>query len=180
MSRDSHGISIATRLASVVVECRGARVVIAVWLVASGVGFLLQVRLDDVTAAGQSSFLPAHSQSTRAFEGIKRAFPRGDSVPTLVVFEHPGGLTRSDRVEIGRIGNRPERLRLGQASPAFDPFVKSGRESGLGRVGLLSLPATPPSWRSGSMQRSATPSLTASQSSVSSSGTSPCRVCRRT
>ena len=39
---------------------------VAVWLLLGVAGLLAHAHIDDVTAAGQSSFLPGDSESTRA------------------------------------------------------------------------------------------------------------------
>src|ERR1700748_833905 len=96
---------------------RGRWVTIAVWVVLGGVGAVLHGRLGDVTAPGQTSFLPAHSQSTRVVSELKSNFRGGESVPLFVVFDRPSGLTAADRVAIGRIGTRLQRLGLDGAAP---------------------------------------------------------------
>jgi MMPL family protein len=50
--------------------------VVAAWLLLGAAGLLARTHLDDVTAAGQTSFLPADSESTRAVE----ALPLGELV----------------------------------------------------------------------------------------------------
>ena len=115
---------------------RGRFVVIGAWAVLAAVGFVLHGRLGEVTAAGQRSFLPRDAESTRALEAQQRRFGGGDDVPALLVFERDGPLTPSDRVVIGRLKARIDRLRLGAVSPSFGPFGTRGTENVLG-VGLV-------------------------------------------
>ncbi|HMI82013.1 MAG TPA: MMPL family transporter [Solirubrobacterales bacterium] len=104
---------------------RGRWVAVAVWLLLGAVGLLAHDHIDDVTAAGQSSFLPKDSESTRAVEALQDASSGGEEVPAVIVFERPGGLRRADVAAIGRIGDGLDRLALTGATPILDPF--SGR-----------------------------------------------------
>ena len=125
------------RLVNAVTGPRGRWVTIAVWVVLAGAGVVLHGRLGDVTAAGQSSFLPAHSQSTQVASLLKSKFHGGENVPLFVLFDRPSGLTASDRVAIGRIGTRLQRLGLDGATPVFDPVTTAGKDllpRGLGLV----------------------------------------------
>ena len=121
-----------------VISGRGRYVVIAVWLLAAGVGAAGHARLGAVTAAGQSSFLPKKSQSTSTVKALGKSFSGGDDVPALVVFERRGGLTAADRRAIGEIGDQINRLKLRGSTRALDPFLKSSRPSFLGQAGLES------------------------------------------
>jgi putative drug exporter of the RND superfamily len=104
---------------------RGRWAVVAVWLLIAAAGLLARAHLDDVTAAGQSSFLPADSESTRAVDALQHASSGGEDVPVVIVFERRGGLGRADIDAIGRLGDGLGRLGLTGATPIVDPF--SGR-----------------------------------------------------
>jgi RND superfamily putative drug exporter len=104
---------------------RGRWAVVAVWLLISAAGLLAHAHIDDVTAAGQSTFLPANSESTRAVDALQHASGGGEDVPVVVVFERRGGLSKADVNAIGRIGKGLDRLGLAGATPIVDPF--SGR-----------------------------------------------------
>ncbi|MDQ3725254.1 MAG: MMPL family transporter, partial [Actinomycetota bacterium] len=104
---------------------RGRWVAVAAWLLLGALGLLAHAHIDDVTAAGESTFLPADSESTRAVEALQRASSGGEDVPVVIVFERPGGLSKADLNAIGRIGDGLDRLRLTGATPTIDPF--SGR-----------------------------------------------------
>ena len=124
-------------LSAAVTGRRGRLVTIVVWVVLGAGGFVLHGRLDQVTAAGQTSFLPAHSQSTRVVQLIKTGFHGGENIPLFVVFERRSGLTHADRVLIGQIGHRLGHLGLDGATPVFDSLTTTGRETVPG-VGLVS------------------------------------------
>jgi putative drug exporter of the RND superfamily len=117
---------------------RGRWVTIAVWFVLAAVGAVLHGRLSSVAAAGQTSFLPAHSQSTRAASQLKSNFRGGESVPLFVLFDRPTGLTARDRAAIGRIGIELQHLGLDGASPVFDPLTTAGSDLLPDGVGLVS------------------------------------------
>jgi RND superfamily putative drug exporter len=110
------------RLAAAVTGPRGRWVTIAVWVVLGIAGFLGRTKIDEVTAAGQASFLPANAESTRALEALEQGQQSGEEVPTLIVFERNGGLNRADLEAIGRIGDGLNDLRIVGATPIVDPF----------------------------------------------------------
>jgi RND superfamily putative drug exporter len=101
---------------------RGRWVAVAVWLLLGAAGLVAHAHIDDVTAAGQSSFLPADSESTRALAALQEASAGREDVPVLIVFERAGGLQREDLAAIGRIGEGLGRLGLAGATPIVDPF----------------------------------------------------------
>ena len=101
---------------------RGRWLAVAVWLLIGAGGLLAHAHIDDVTAAGQSSFLPADSESTRALEAIEDASSGSEEVPVVIVFERPGGLEKGDLKAIGRIGDGLGELGLTGATPIVDPF----------------------------------------------------------
>jgi RND superfamily putative drug exporter len=104
---------------------RGRWVALAAWLLLGAAGLLAHAHIDDVTAAGQSSFLPADSESTRALDALQNASGGGEDVPVVIVFERRGGLTDKDLNEIGRLGDGIDQLDLTGATPIVDPL--SGR-----------------------------------------------------
>jgi putative drug exporter of the RND superfamily len=101
---------------------RGRWVTFAVWLLLGAAGLLAHAHIDDVTAAGQSSFLPADSESTRAVEALQGASGGAEEVPVVIVFERRGGLSKRDLGAIGRVGDGLGRLGLTGATPIVDPF----------------------------------------------------------
>ncbi len=114
-------------LADAVTGPRGRLVTIAVWLLIGVAGLVAHSHIGDVTAAGQSSFLPAKAESTRAIEALSRSSGGGEEVPAAIVFERSGGLTKADLNAIGRIGKGLDELKLTGASPIVDPFSAGAR-----------------------------------------------------
>ncbi|MGN6200817.1 MAG: MMPL family transporter, partial [Solirubrobacterales bacterium] len=106
---------------------RGRWVTVAVWLLLGAAGLVAHAHIDDVTAAGQSSFLPADSESTRAVKALQNVSGGGEEVPVVIVFERPGGLTKRDLRAIGRLGDGLDRLALAGATPVLDPFSGAPR-----------------------------------------------------
>ena len=115
---------------------RGRWVAVAVWLLLGAAGLLAHAHLDDVTAAGQSSFLPADSESTRAVEALQGVSGGSEEVPVVVVFERRGGLTKQDLKAIGQTGDGLSRLGLTGATPIVDPFSGEHRNE-LAKVARL-------------------------------------------
>lgn len=130
------------RFAAAVTGPRGRWVTVAVWLALALAGYLGRSQIGDVTAAGQSSFLPANSESSRAIEALQGGGSQGsgsgagEEVPAVIVFERPGGLTGADLSAIGRIGRGLNRLRIVGATPIVDPFSAEARDA-LGDVARI-------------------------------------------
>ena len=101
---------------------RGRWLAVAVWLLIGAAGLIAHAHIDDVTAAGQSSFLPADSESTRALDALQHASSGREDVPVVIVFERRGGLEPGDLKAIGRIGDGLGKLGLTGATPIVDPF----------------------------------------------------------
>jgi putative drug exporter of the RND superfamily len=121
------------RLVSALTGPRGRWLTVAVWLVLGTAGFLGRTHINDVTAAGQSSYLPAHAESTQVVDLMQRDFKGGNDVPVLIVFERNGGLSAADLNTIGKLGEGLERLGLSGATPVFAPFSKQTKRP-LGEV----------------------------------------------
>ena len=101
---------------------RGRWLTVAVWLLLGAGGLLAHAHIGDVTAAGQSSFLPENSESTRALDALQHASSGREDVPVVIVFERQGGLGRKDIDAIGKIGDGLGELGLTGATPIVDPF----------------------------------------------------------
>ncbi len=124
-------------MAGAVTGRRGRWVTIAIWLVIGCAGFLARSQIGAVTAAGQASFLPADSESTRAIDALEGGSAGGaEEVPAVIVFERPGGLTRADLDAIGRYGAGLRRLHIIGATPIIDPFSGEARHT-LGSVARI-------------------------------------------
>jgi RND superfamily putative drug exporter len=106
----------------VVTGSRGRWLAVAVWLLIGAAGLVAHAHIDDVTAAGQSSFLPADSESTQALDALQHASSGREEVPVVIVFERRGGLEPGDLKAIGRVGDGLGKLGLTGATPIVDPF----------------------------------------------------------
>jgi RND superfamily putative drug exporter len=124
------------RLTAAVTGPRGRLVTIAVWLLLGLAGLLGRSHIDDVTAAGQSSFLPKNAESTRALDVLQHSQKSGEEVPVVLVFERDGGLTPDDLKAIGRIGDGLDALAITGATPIVDPF-SADSEAPLGDVARI-------------------------------------------
>jgi RND superfamily putative drug exporter len=118
-------------------------VTIAVWVALGIAGWIGHSKIGGATAAGQASFLPANSESTRAIEALDTGGGNnsgdssvGEEVPAVIVFDRPGGLTKADRSAIGRIGDGLNRLSLTGATPVIDPF-SADSDASLGDVATI-------------------------------------------
>ncbi len=128
------------RLAAAVTGPRGRWVTIAVWVGLGAAGWIGHSKIGGVTAAGQASFLPADSESTRAIEALQTGGGNGggagEEVPAVIVFERDGGLTPADRKAIGRVGDGLNGLRITGATPIIDPFSADSTAS-FGKVATI-------------------------------------------
>jgi len=132
------------RIADAVTGPRGRWVTIAAWLAIALAGAFAHSRIGDVTAAGQSSFLPSNAESTRAIEALSgrggghSGGGIGEEVPVVVVFAREGGhrLSQADLAAIGRVGDGLDELGVTGATPVVDPFSADATES-LGEVATI-------------------------------------------
>jgi RND superfamily putative drug exporter len=127
---------VTRRFAAAVTGRRGRWLVIAAWLAIGVAGFVGRSQINDVTAAGQSSFLPKNAESTRALDVLQHSQKTGEEVPVVIVFNRPGGLTPPDLTAIGRIGDGLSRLQITGATPIIDPFSADSTAS-LGDVARI-------------------------------------------
>lgn len=110
------------RLAAALSGPRGRWLAIGVWIPLGIAGLFAHAHLGDVTAAGQSSYLPSNSESTRVVDALQRNYKGGNDIPVLIVFDRTGGLTQADLNAIGRLGDGLEKLGLTGATPVFAPY----------------------------------------------------------
>jgi RND superfamily putative drug exporter len=123
-------------LAAAVTGRRGSRLTLAAWGLFAAAGLFAHAHLGEVTAAGQASYLPSNSESTRVVEALQRNYRGGNDVPVLIVFDREGGLTQADLDAIGRLGDGLERLGLTGATPVFAPY-SGDTDNPLGRVAKI-------------------------------------------
>ncbi len=125
-------------LAAAVTGPRGRWVTIAVWLALGIGGWVCRSHIGEVTAAGQSSFLPKGAESIRALEVLDGSSGKSGSggreeVPAVIVFDRAGGLTGDDLSAIGAIGRGLNKLAITGATPIIDPFA-AGTGRPLGKI----------------------------------------------
>ncbi|KAA0273185.1 MAG: hypothetical protein EDQ89_05665 [Acidobacteria bacterium] len=106
---------------------RGRLAVVALFVPLLVAGWIARSHLDEVTSAGQSSFLPASAESTRVVDELTSQSSVGESIPVLIVFARDGGLTGSDKKAIAKIGGGLGGLGITGASQVLDPFSPSLR-----------------------------------------------------
>ena len=116
------------RFAASVTGPRGRWVIVAVWIMLGIAGFVARTQIDEVTATGQGSYLPAHAESTQVVKLMQRDFRGGSDVPVLIVFERNGGLSAADLNTIGKLGEGLERLGLAGATPVFASFSRRTKQ----------------------------------------------------
>lgn len=114
---------------------RLAWLVIAGWLVVAGGLSPLQKELPGVQNNDNAAFLPSGAESTEVGRVLRDRFPGGQSVPALLVYRRPGGLTGSDWTAIA-----DDASRAGQVAGAGTPLVPapSGDAKAGGADGLVS------------------------------------------
>ncbi len=106
---------------------RGRWVTIAVWVPLAIGGFVARSHIDEVTSAGQSSYLPKSAQSTKAVDALQSNFKGGGDIPVLVVFERDTKLSQADLDAIGDLGRGLDRLKITGATRALDFFSAKAR-----------------------------------------------------
>ena len=74
-------------------------VVLVVWLLIAVGSAGFATKLTDVQNNEASSWLPESAESTRALDELT-SFTDPNAIPTLVVYQRPGGLTKADRAAI--------------------------------------------------------------------------------
>jgi putative drug exporter of the RND superfamily len=93
-SESSEG-SLWRRLAGIPAGRRSKWAVLVVWIAIMAVASPFAARLSDVETNDSSTFLPASAESLEV-QRLLEQFDNGDTVPAVVVYERPGGLTGED------------------------------------------------------------------------------------
>jgi RND superfamily putative drug exporter len=108
--------------------------VVLAWLVVGGLAGPLAGKISEVQQNDNASFLPASAESTRAL-ALDERFTGDETIPALVVWERPTGVTAADRAAaeaaVDRMGELPE-----LAGPP-SPLVESRDGKALQAVVLL-------------------------------------------
>ncbi len=120
---------VVRRVAGGVTGRRGRWVTIAAWVAIAIAGLVGHSHIDQVTAAGQSSFLPSHAESTKVVGVLQHDYRgSGDDVPAIIVFQRHGGLSERDIAEIGHLAHGLDRLAITGATPVIAPFSPRSRK----------------------------------------------------
>ena len=88
------------RLASVVTGRRAKWFVLAAWILAVVILTPIGSKLGDVTTDDTESFLPSSAESTEVVRQLDREFQGGETDTAIVVYQHSGGLTATDKQKI--------------------------------------------------------------------------------
>jgi RND superfamily putative drug exporter len=125
--------AVISALAAAVTGRRGRWLTIALWIVVGVGGWIARSHIGEITAAGQASFLPRHSEATRAQEALQRGGDGGSrghgqgggaqEVPAVIIFDRESGLTQSDLRAIGRVGVGLNALAVTGATRVIDAFT---------------------------------------------------------
>lgn len=131
-------------LARIVAGRRSKYVVLLAWLVvAAGFG-PLQAQLNSVTQNDSTTFLPSSADSTKVLEQSQTRFDNGRTVPALVVYQNPTGLTDADREKIA--ADEAAIAELPDLAPIQSPLGEQAAQTGLlsedGTTAILIAPIT--------------------------------------
>jgi len=105
-------------------------VVVVFWLVLAAAASVPSSKLSEVQDNQQSSFVPESAESTRAMEQLG-SFVDPDEIPTLVVYEHPGGLTDADFAAIAEQARAMGGVEGVKGDVVFPTDVAAGQQAGL-------------------------------------------------
>jgi hypothetical protein len=154
--------AVISALAAAVTGRRGRWLTIALWIVVGVGGWIARSHIGEITAAGQASFLPRHSEATRAQEALQRGGGGGSrghgqgggaqEVPAVIIFDRESGLTQSDLRAIGRVGVGLNALAVTGATRVIDAFTPYSSTS-LGDVAKNVRGGTPVAGRQSSVGR---------------------------
>ncbi|MEV6850900.1 MMPL family transporter [Actinoplanes sp. NPDC051411] len=128
----------------VVTGRRAVWLVVAGWLILAGALSPLQKKLPGVESNDTTAFLPASAESTEVDHLLRDRFPDGRSLPALLVYQRPGGLTTADWTAVaadaaraGRVGNTGEPVLPAPAGGSGGGLVSTDRS-----VAVVVLPIT--------------------------------------
>jgi putative drug exporter of the RND superfamily len=94
-SRPDADRSIVARLAGIPAGRRTKWLILAIWIAIVAVASPFGAQLSDVETNDSTAFLPSSAESLEV-ERLLAEFENGDTIPAVVVYERPGGLTDVD------------------------------------------------------------------------------------
>src|SRR5262245_7935386 len=86
-------------LSSLITGRRFKYLIILFWLVVVGIAAPLAGKLTDAQKNDAKSWLPGSAESTQVLD-IQASFSSPDTIPAVVVYERPSGLTPADKAAI--------------------------------------------------------------------------------
>ena len=131
-------------LSRIVTGRRSKWLVLLAWIIlAAGLGSF-QAKLNSVTQNDSTTFLPANADSTKALNELRTRFDNGRTIPALVVYQNPGGLTDADRAIIAT--DEKAFAALPDHAPIQSPLAPGAAQQGLlskdGTTAIMIVPLT--------------------------------------
>ncbi|MGA0122057.1 MAG: MMPL family transporter [Gaiellales bacterium] len=131
-------------LARIVAGRRSKWLVLAAWVAVAAAFGPLQAQLNSVTQNDSTTFLPADADSTKALEELRSRFDDGRTVPALIVYQNPAGLTDADRAAIA--ADEAAIAQLPDLAPIQSPLAPQAAQIGLlsedGTTAIMLVPVT--------------------------------------
>src|SRR5689334_10700457 len=93
------GLDVTTSAARLITGKRTKYLIILFWLLIAAFAFPLAGQLTDAEKNDIKSWLPGAAESTKVLD-FQASFANPNTIPAVIVYERPGGLTRADRVKV--------------------------------------------------------------------------------
>lgn len=131
-------------LARIVAGRRSKWIVLLAWVALAGAFGPFQAKLNSVTQNDSTTFLPADADSTKVLEDLRTRFDDGRTVPALIVYQNPAGLTDQDRAAIE--ADEAAIAQLPDLAPIQSPLAPQAAQLGLlsedGTTAIMLVPIT--------------------------------------
>ncbi len=131
-------------LARIVAGRRSKWIVLLAWVVLAGAFGPFQAKLNSVTQNDSTTFLPADADSTKVLDELRTRFDNGRTVPALIVYQNPAGLTDADRAAIQ--ADEAAIAQLPDLAPIQSPLAPQAAQMGLlsedGTTAIMLVPIT--------------------------------------
>ena len=131
-------------LARIVAGRRSKWIVLLAWVVLAGAFGPFQAKLNSVTQNDSTTFLPADADSTKVLEDLRTRFDNGRTVPALIVYQNPAGLSDQDRAAIQ--ADETAIAELPDLAPIQSPLTPQAAQMGLlsedGTTAIMLVPIT--------------------------------------
>ena len=135
------------RLASVVTGRRAKWFVLVAWILAVVILTPIGSKLGDVTTDDTESFLPSSAESTEVVRQLDREFQGGETDTAIVVYQHSGGLTATDKQKIladQRAINEAGTDKINVIGPQQIPFTPGAQPGLVSKNGDVATAISPP------------------------------------